>query len=90
MQYFIEDFVDSRPDAKVILEESQVKGSGSNFIVERGVQSIEGHMRALYSALQDGLGCNTDAEGRILAYVLEYAAHLMNSTEIGKRLQDCL
>ena len=39
-QYFIKDSVDSRPEAKVILEESPVKSSGSNEIVERGVQSI--------------------------------------------------
>ena len=38
MPYFIKDFVNSRDEGKVILEESPVKSSGSNGVVERAFQ----------------------------------------------------
>ena len=64
-------FVKSRAEGKVISEESPVKSSGSNGVVERGVQGLEGHIRALYLALQDRLGCPVDARERIIAFIPE-------------------
>ena len=84
MQYFIKDLVESRPDNKTVLEESPVKSSGSNGVAERGVQGIEGHIRALYLALQHRLQTKVDCRERIIAFIPEYAAYLMNRLEIGK------
>lgn len=86
MQYFIKDLIDSREEGKVILEESLVKSSGSNGIVERAVQRIEGRVRVMYSALQDRLGIKIDARECDIAFLPEYAAYLMNRRESGK---DC-
>ena len=84
MQYFIKDLIESRPDNKTILEESPVKSSGSNGVAERGVQGIEGHIRALYLALQHRLQTKVDCRERIIAFIPEYAAYLMNRLEVGK------
>ena len=52
IQYFIKDMVESRVSGRTHLEESPVKSSGSNGVVERGIQGVEGHVRALFLALQ--------------------------------------
>ena len=41
IQYFIKDMVESRVSGRTHLEESPVKSSGSNGVVERGVQGVE-------------------------------------------------
>ena len=66
------------------MEESPVKSSGSNGIVERAAQGIEGQVRSLYLALQDRLKVKIDARERIVAFIPEYAAYLMNRLEVGK------
>ena len=52
IQYLIKDLVESRESGRFILEESPVKSSGSIGVVERVVQGVEGHLRALFLALQ--------------------------------------
>ena len=66
------------------MEESPVKSSGSNGLVERGVQGVEGHIRALFVALQGRIGRKLDAKERIVYFIPEYAAYLMNRLEVGK------
>ena len=61
IQYFIKDMVESRVSGRTHLEESPVKSSGSNGVVERGIQGVEGHVRALFLALQGRLGRKIDA-----------------------------
>ena len=48
IQFLINDFVKAREDGQTVLEESPVKSSGSNGIIERGVQGVEGQIRALF------------------------------------------
>ena len=60
-----------------------MKSSGSNGIVERAVQDIEGRMRALLLGLQGRLGCALDARERIVAFVPDYAAYLLNRLHQG-------
>ena len=43
----IREIQKSRPEGKTVVEESPVKNSGSNGVVERGVQEVEGKMRAV-------------------------------------------
>jgi hypothetical protein len=61
-----------------------VASSGSNGVVERGVQSVEGVIRSLLSALEDRTGAKIRAEEKIVAFMAEYAAYLTNRLEIGK------
>ena len=62
IQYFIKDLVESRESGRSHLEESPVKSSGSNGVVERGVQGVEGHIRAIFLALQGRMGRKIDAK----------------------------
>ena len=60
------------------MEESPVRSSGSNGIVEREVQEVEGRIRTLFLGLQDRLGMKLDARERIVAFIPEYASYLLN------------
>ena len=60
IQYFIKDLMESRESGRSILEESPVKSNGSNGVVERGVQGVEG-VRALFLALQGRISRKLDA-----------------------------
>ena len=64
-------------------EESPVKGSGSNGVVERGVEEIEGSIRAILLSLQERLGMKVDARERIISFIPEYAAYLLNRGSVG-------
>ena len=84
IQYFLKDMVESRVSGRTHLEESPVKSSGSNGVVERGIQGVEGHVRALFLALQGRLGRKIDAREKIVNFIPEYASYLMNRLEVGK------
>ena len=84
MKYLIGDLVAGREDGRTMLEESPVKSSGSNGTVEIGIQSIENQRRAVYFGLQERLGMKVDAIERIVTFIPEYSAYLMNRLEIGK------
>ena len=53
IQYFIKKIVENRESGWSIREESPVKSCGSNGVVERGVQGVEGQVR-VYSWLSRG------------------------------------
>ncbi len=76
--------MESRESGRPILEESPVKRSGSNGVVERGVQGIEGQVRALFLALQGRIGRKLDARQKVVNFIPEYASYLMNSLAMGK------
>ena len=59
-KYLIKDIVSERSEGKTMIEESPVRSSGSNGIVERAVQEIEGRIRSLFLGLQDRLGRKID------------------------------
>eukprot|EP00973_Karenia_brevis_P052751 7330993-Karenia_brevis.AAC.1 len=52
MKCLIRGIQEERKEGKTVVEESPVKVKGSNGVVERAVQEIEGHMRAMYLALE--------------------------------------
>jgi len=83
MQFVIKDLVEAREEGRSILEESPVKSSGSNGIVERSIQGIEGHIRAIFLALCERLNGKLDSRDRIVMFIPEYAAYLLNRLEIG-------
>ena len=84
MQYLIKDIVAERPEGRTILEESPKYSSGSNGVAERGVQEIEGKIRALYIGLKQRLGGDIDARERILAFAFDYATYLLNRLNRGE------
>ena len=83
IECLVKDIIESREEGKTIHEESPVKSSGSNGIVERGVQEVEGQIRALFLALQDRVKMKVDTRERIVGFIPEYAAYLMNRMNVG-------
>ena len=53
IEYLVQDIIDARKEGRTVIEESPVQSSGSNGVVERGVQEIEGGIRALLLGLQE-------------------------------------
>ena len=78
------DVVKTRGAAITVLEKSPVGSSGSNGVVERGVQSVEGLIRTLMSACQERMGTRIKLEEKIVIFMAEYAAYLINRLEVGK------
>jgi hypothetical protein len=78
IQFLIKELIESREEGKTVPEESPVKSSGSNGIVEKGVGDVEGEVRAMFLGFQERLGRKVDARERIVAFIPEYAAYLMN------------
>ena len=52
--------------------------------LQRGVQGVGGHIRALFLALQGRIGRKIDAREKIVNFIPEYASYLMNRLEVGK------
>ena len=85
--HLVKDIVLERGDEKgcrTIVEESPVESKGSNGVVERAVQAIEGQVRVLKLALEARIGMDIDAESKIVTFMAEYASYLMNRLEVGK------
>ena len=80
----IEDIVKERDDGRTVLEESPVGSSGSNGVVERAVQGIEGQIRVILLALEERIGRQADPEEAIVSFIPEYAAYVVNLLEVGK------
>ena len=75
IEYHIKDVVAEREEGRTIVEESPVKSSGSNGIVERAVQSLEGQLRVLLPQLVSRAqhGRTIDAKEPIVTLMPEYA-----------------
>ena len=78
IQLLIKDLLHERSVGETLVEESPVKSSGSNGVVERGVQEVENRIRAVFLSLQERMGVKLDARERIVAFIPEYVANLMN------------
>lgn len=80
----MEDVVAEREEGRTIVEESPVGSSGSNGVVERAVQGLEGQIRVVLLALEEKVGRQIDPLGAIVSFIPEYAAYLLNRLEVGK------
>ena len=83
----VKDLVEMRGNEKggrTVVENSPVGSSKSNGLVERGVQAVEGQIRVLKSALEGRLGMKVHAERRVVKFMAEYGAYLLNRLEVGK------
>ena len=78
------DVVKTRGAAITVLEKSPVGSSGSNGVVERGVQGVEGLIRTLLSACEERYGIRIKLQEKLVIFMAEYAAYLINRLEVGK------
>ena len=84
IEALMKDVVKTRGEKITLMERSPAGSSGSNGVVERAVQSVEGVIRTLLSALEERTGAKIGAEERIVVFLAEYAAYLLNRLEVGK------
>ena len=59
------DLVKEREEGRTIVEESPKQSSGSNGIVERCVQGVEGHLRVILLEFESRVGEEVDAKNRL-------------------------
>jgi hypothetical protein len=83
IKYLINDIVEGRPQGQTLVELSPVKSSGSNGIVEKSVQEIEGQLRAILLALEARVGRELNAKEPIVTFMPEYSAYLLNRRDVG-------
>eukprot|EP00973_Karenia_brevis_P016973 2329420-Karenia_brevis.AAC.1 len=69
---------EDRVKGRTVVEEAPRGVKGSNGIVERAVQEIGGHMRAILLSLEERIGVEIDAKERMVAFIPAYAAYLYN------------
>ena len=79
----VQDIKEMR-ESRTVIEESPVGSHQSNGIIERSVQGVEGQLRVLKSALEGRIGKRISAERRIVKFMAEYGAYLLNRLEVGK------
>ena len=65
-------------------ELSPVGDSKSNGCIERTIQSVQGQIRTLRSALEARIGAEINPTGPIFAWLIGHAANIINLFEIGK------
>ena len=70
--------------AITVLETSPVGSCGSNGVVERGVQVVEGLIKTLLSACEARYDIKIELQEKLVIFTAEYAVHLINGLEVGK------
>ena len=80
----VKDVVKARGRAATVVEKSPVGSSGSNGVVERAVQAVEGLIRTLKIACEARWGLRLQPEEKTVVFIAEYAAYLLNKLEVGK------
>ena len=65
------------------MENSPTYSSKSNGVIERGVQTVQGVIRTLRSALEGRWGVRLDPEHCVWTWLIEYASWIINRAEVG-------
>eukprot|EP00973_Karenia_brevis_P045980 6368223-Karenia_brevis.AAC.1 len=73
-----------RPDVKTVVEEAPKKVKGSNCIVDRAVQEIDGIIRAILLSFEERMKKEINAKERLVAFMPAYAAYLYNRLHRGE------
>ena len=71
------------PQARAILEASPVGNSGSNGVIERAAQAIEGQVRTMKLALESRIGMEIPSDHDVVPWIVEYAATIINKGQAG-------
>ena len=69
---------------QTMTEHSPVGESKSNWFIEGTIQSVEGQIRTLRSAIEARIGQNIFPGGALFAWLVVHAANLINMYEVGK------
>ena len=69
---------------RMVVEHSPVHSSKSNGVVERAVQTVQGMIRTMRSALEDKWGVKLSIGHPVWTWMVEYAAFLLTRFEVGK------
>jgi hypothetical protein len=80
----VEGIKEERGSSRTIPEEAPVASKGSMGVGERAVQELEGEIRSLFLAFERRTGGVLDAKERIVAFMPEYAAYLINRLGEGR------
>ena len=56
VHFLRKDLIEDRQEGKTVLEESPVRSSGSNGVVEKGAQEVEGGVRSIFSVRKKDWG----------------------------------
>eukprot|EP00973_Karenia_brevis_P038437 5300881-Karenia_brevis.AAC.1 len=83
MKLLVRCIQEERSGSRTNVEEVPKGSKGSNGIVERAVQEIEGRIRSLLLSLEERLNRDIDAKERIVASIPQYAAYLYNRLHRG-------
>eukprot|EP00973_Karenia_brevis_P078436 10889758-Karenia_brevis.AAC.1 len=65
MRMLIRNIQEERREVKTVVEEAPKKVKGSNGVVERAVQEIEGRIRSILLSFEERLSRDVDAKERI-------------------------
>eukprot|EP00973_Karenia_brevis_P083565 11592971-Karenia_brevis.AAC.1 len=84
MKLLVRSIQEERHQSKTVVEEVPKGSKGSNGVVERAVQEIEGRIRSLLLSLEERLNREVDAKERIVAFIPQYAAYLYNRLHRGE------
>ena len=84
IEYLIRELEEARPEGRTVVESVPKQSKGSNGVVERAAQEIEAQLRSLFIGLEDRLGRALDARERVVAFMPEYAAYLLNRLQRGR------
>ena len=84
IKFLVDDIMKKRTGAKTILEESPKKSSGSNGVVVRAVQTVEGFTRSLKSQLDERYMTRISAEYPIVIWMCDYASYLLTRLGVGR------
>ena len=69
--------------SQTVPERPPVGDSQSNGVIERAVGLVAGQARTLKAALEHRIGARVPPDVRILCWLVEFAAYLMNRCDIG-------
>ena len=83
IKYLVKDMVEGRPQGQTVVELSPVKSSGSNGMVEKCIQELEGQLRAILLAFEARVGREVNAKEPVVTFMPEYAAYLLNRRDVG-------
>ena len=92
IQFLVKEVVEARQQGckevkpRILVEQSPEGCSASDGVVEAAVQEMDGIIRALLIAVEEYLGVEVDARERLIAFIPEYAAYLINRLRKGEDL----
>ena len=83
IKYVVDDVCMARTGAKTLKMNAPTKVKGSNGVIERAVQSVEGQLRTMKDALDLRYKQIIPAEHCIVTWLVKYVSVLLNKMEIG-------